>query len=119
MSKLSDLKSAAQIAADERRDPGVLAELERTSVAEQVALLLTSYRVEHGLTQTGLAELLGMHQPASPDWRQAPRAGAGDARPIVERAGHQPGRSHPVRVLLGDGHYVVPSGSDRFHGWPR
>ncbi len=64
MTKLSDLKSAAQIAADERRDPDVLAELERTSVAEQVALLLTSYRVEHGLTQTGLAELLGMHQPA-------------------------------------------------------
>ena len=64
MTKLSDLKSAAQIAADELRDPDVLAELERTSVAEQVALLLTSYRVEHGLTQTGLAELLGMHQPA-------------------------------------------------------
>lgn len=64
MTKLSDLKSAAEIAANERRDPDVLAELERTSVAEQVALLLTSYRVEHGLTQTGLAELLGMHQPA-------------------------------------------------------
>ena len=40
------------------------AELERTSVAEQVALLLTAYRVEHGLTQTGLAEVLGMQQPA-------------------------------------------------------
>ena len=64
MTKLSDLRSSAQIAADELRDPEVLAEVERTSVAEQVALLLTSYRVEHGLTQTGLAELLGMHQPA-------------------------------------------------------
>src|SRR6266568_5984649 len=64
MTKLTDLKSAARVAADDRRDPDVLAELERTSVAEQVALLLTSYRVERGLTQTGLAELLGMHQPA-------------------------------------------------------
>lgn len=64
MTKLSDLKSSAQIAADEHVDPEVLAELDRTSVAEQVALLLTTYRVEHKLTQTGLADLLGMHQPA-------------------------------------------------------
>jgi DNA-binding XRE family transcriptional regulator len=64
MTKLSDLKSSAQIAAEELSDPEVAAELERISVAEQVALLVTSYRVEHGLTQTGLAELLGMHQPA-------------------------------------------------------
>jgi ribosome-binding protein aMBF1 (putative translation factor) len=64
MTKLSDLKSSREIAATESRDPEVAAELERTSVAEQVALLVTTYRVEHGLTQTGLAELLGMHQPA-------------------------------------------------------
>ena len=64
MTKLSELKTAAQGAATERRDPAVLAELERTSVAEQVALLLTSYRVEHELTQTALAAMLGMQQPA-------------------------------------------------------
>ena len=64
MTKLSALKSARDIAAAESRDPAVAAELERTSVAEQVALLVTTYRVEHELTQTGLAELLGMHQPA-------------------------------------------------------
>jgi ribosome-binding protein aMBF1 (putative translation factor) len=64
MTKLSDLKSSTQIAADELRDPEVAAVLERTSVAEQIALLLTSYRVERGLTQTGLAALLGMQQPA-------------------------------------------------------
>lgn len=64
MTKLSNLKSSAQIATAELRDAEVAAELERTSVAEQVALLLTTYRVEHGLTQTGLAEVLGMHQPA-------------------------------------------------------
>jgi hypothetical protein len=40
MTKLSDLKSAAQIAAEELHVPEVAAELERTSVAEQVALLL-------------------------------------------------------------------------------
>src|SRR5664279_4114915 len=64
MTKLSDLTSSAQLAADELRDPEVVVEVERTSGAEQVALLLTSFRVEHGLTQTGLAELLGMQQPA-------------------------------------------------------
>jgi ribosome-binding protein aMBF1 (putative translation factor) len=64
MTKLSDLKSSHEIATTELRDPAVAAELERTSVAEQVALLVTTYRVEHGLTQTALAELLGMHQPA-------------------------------------------------------
>lgn len=64
MTKLVELKSADQIAAEELRDPEVAAEIERTSVAEQVALLLATYRVEHGLTQTGLAEMLGMHQPA-------------------------------------------------------
>jgi hypothetical protein len=42
MTKLSDLKSSVQIAADELYDPEVAAELERTSVAEQVALLVTS-----------------------------------------------------------------------------
>lgn len=64
MTKLSDLRSAAQIAATESRDPEVAAELERTSVAEQVALLLATYRAEHGLSQTALAKVLGMHQPA-------------------------------------------------------
>jgi len=64
MTKLSDLKSADQIAAEELRDPAVAAEFERTAVADQVALLVTTYRVEHGLTQTGLAKMLGMHQPA-------------------------------------------------------
>lgn len=64
MTKLSDLKSSSEIAATESRDPAVAAEFERTSVAEQVALLVTTYRVEHELTQTGLADLLGMHQPA-------------------------------------------------------
>ena len=64
MTKLSDLKSSREIATTELRDPAVAAELERTSVAEQVALMVTTYRVEHGLTQTALAELLGMHQPA-------------------------------------------------------
>ena len=34
MTKLSDLKSSREIAADEMRDPEVAAELERTSVAE-------------------------------------------------------------------------------------
>ena len=64
MTKLSELKSATQIAAEELRDPAVRAGVERSSVAEQVSLLVTTYRVEHGLTQTGLARLLGMQHPA-------------------------------------------------------
>ena len=64
MTKLSGLKPAGQIAAEELHDPKVRAEMERTSVAEQVALLVTNYRVEHGLTQTDLARRLGMQQPA-------------------------------------------------------
>jgi len=64
MTKLSDLKSADQIAAEELLDPEVAAEFEQTAVAEQVALLVTTYRLEPGLTQTGLAKMLGMHQPA-------------------------------------------------------
>ncbi len=64
MTKLSDLKSAAQITVKELHDREVAAELERTSVAEQVALLLTASRVEHGLMHIGLAKVLGMQPPA-------------------------------------------------------
>jgi predicted transcriptional regulator len=75
--KMSQLKTSEQIAAAEMSDPQVAAELERTSVAEQLALWLTRYRAEHDLTQTALARLVGMKQPA------IARLEAGDHEPSL------------------------------------
>jgi transcriptional regulator with XRE-family HTH domain len=64
MVKVSDLKSASQIAEEARADPEVRRELERTALANAVAIRVISYRTEHGLSQTQLARRLGMHQSA-------------------------------------------------------
>lgn len=39
-------------------------EYERTRLANEVAVRVVNYRAEHGLSQTALARLLGMHQSA-------------------------------------------------------
>jgi|SRR5271170_3527453 len=39
-------------------------EYERSRFANEVAVRVVKYRAEHGLSQTALAKLLGMHQPA-------------------------------------------------------
>ena len=57
-------KTASELAARAARDPEVAAELARAAVANQLAILLIQYRVDHGLTQTALARKLGMSQPA-------------------------------------------------------
>jgi DNA-binding XRE family transcriptional regulator len=75
--KLSELTTSEQIAAAEARDPQVAAELEQSSVAEQLALWLIRYRVEHGLSQAALARLVGMKQPA------IARLEAGDHEPSL------------------------------------
>ena len=77
MTKLSELKTGEQLVADDVRDPAVAAELARTSVANQLAVLIIQYRVEHGLTQTALARKLGIKQPA------VARLEAGDHEPSV------------------------------------
>lgn len=64
MSKLSELTTAEQIAAEELRDPDVRREHERTALAHAVAMRLIRYRIEHGLSQTALARQLGLQQPA-------------------------------------------------------
>jgi ribosome-binding protein aMBF1 (putative translation factor) len=64
MPKLSDLTSADQIAAVELADPEIRREHERTALAHAVAMRVIGYRVEHGLSQTALARMLEMHQPA-------------------------------------------------------
>jgi len=45
------------------RDPEHRAELDRTHLAHEVAMLVAAYRAEHKLTQTELARMLGMRQP--------------------------------------------------------
>jgi len=77
MMNLSELKTGEQLAAEDARDPEVAAELARTSVANQLAILIIRYRVEHGLTQTALARQLGLKQPA------VARLEAGDHEPSV------------------------------------
>ena len=77
MSKLSESKSGDELLIEDVKDPDVAAELARTAVANQLAILVIQYRVEHGLTQTALARQLGMRQPA------IARLEAGDHEPSV------------------------------------
>lgn len=77
MVKLSELKTAGQIAAEELADPEIRREHERTVLAHAVAMRVISYRTEHGLSQAALARLLGMHQPA------VARLEAGDHEPSL------------------------------------
>jgi DNA-binding XRE family transcriptional regulator len=46
-----------------RENPKYAAAVERFSFAEQIARLLTGYRMEHELTQKQIGELLGMTTP--------------------------------------------------------
>jgi DNA-binding XRE family transcriptional regulator len=77
MSKLSESKTGDQLSADDLRDPEVAAELASTAAANELAILVIEYRVEHGLTQAALARQLGMRQPA------IARLEAGDHEPSV------------------------------------
>ena len=70
-------KPAGRVATEEAREPEVAAELARTAVANQLAILVIQYRVDHDLTQTALARKLGMSQPA------VARLEAGDHEPSV------------------------------------
>lgn len=64
MVKLSELRTADEIAADELHDPEVRAEYQRTAFANAVAIRVIDYRAKHGISQTDLARQLGMRQPA-------------------------------------------------------
>lgn len=54
----------SEIREHELKDPEVRAEWERTALARAVAVEVIRYRSRHGLTQSALAEVLGMRQPA-------------------------------------------------------
>jgi DNA-binding XRE family transcriptional regulator len=62
--KLDKMRTSDKVIARQVRDPRVRAEWDRTAVARGVAARLLEYRVEHELSQTALARLLGMKQPA-------------------------------------------------------
>lgn len=61
---IHDLPTGEQVLQEALTDPAFRIEWERTSLARTVAIQLVKYRVDHDLTQTGLAKLLGMQQPA-------------------------------------------------------
>jgi ribosome-binding protein aMBF1 (putative translation factor) len=77
MPRVSELRTAGQVAAEELADPEIRREPKRAALAHAVAMRVIGYRVEHGLSQTGLARLLGMHQPA------VARLEAGDHEPSL------------------------------------
>ena len=77
MAKISELRSARQIRDDDLRDPEIRAENERTALAHAVAMRVIKYRADHALSQTGLAHLLNMQQPA------VARLEAGDHEPSL------------------------------------
>ena len=59
-------------------DAGFREEWDRYALARAVALEITAYRVDHDLSQTALARILGMQQPA------IARLEAGDHNPSLE-----------------------------------
>lgn len=75
MTKLSQLRTAAQVRTEDLADDDVRAEHIRTTLARAVAMRVLAYRVEHGLSQKALARELGMQQPA------VARLEAGDHEP--------------------------------------
>ena len=76
--KLTDLKTSEQVLAEELRDSDFKREWDRTAIARAVALKVLAYRIEHSLSQRGLAKQLGMTQP------QVTRLEAGEHNPTID-----------------------------------
>ncbi|MGI8760051.1 MAG: helix-turn-helix transcriptional regulator [Jatrophihabitantaceae bacterium] len=77
MSKLSELRNAREVRAEDLRDPEIRAEYERTALAHAVAIRVLKYRTERGLSQSALGRELGMAQPG------IARLEAGDHEPSL------------------------------------
>jgi transcriptional regulator with XRE-family HTH domain len=76
--KLTDLKTSEQVLAEELRDPDFKREWDRTALARAVALKVLAHRVDHSLSQRGLAKQLGMTQP------QVARLEAAEHNPTID-----------------------------------
>lgn len=62
--RLSDMKTAGEVLAEDLQDPEFREEWERTALAREVANRVVAYRAEHNLSQEALGRLLGISQPA-------------------------------------------------------
>jgi DNA-binding XRE family transcriptional regulator len=62
--KAHTLRSGGEVLKEHLRDPAFRDRWQRTALARAVALRLVAYRADNGLSQTALARLLGMKQPA-------------------------------------------------------
>jgi len=77
MVKLSELRSADEVHAEAMRDLEYRREYERTKLANDVAIKVIAFRVDHGLSQSALAKMLGWRQP------HVARLEAGDHEPSL------------------------------------
>jgi transcriptional regulator with XRE-family HTH domain len=111
--KLSDLRSAEAVHQEDlANDPDYRREYLRTRFANQVAIEVIRWRTEHGLTQTKLAEMLGMRQP------NIARLEAGEHTPTLEtlsRLSSALGISFKIDIDPQEGIYV---GEFRSHEEP-
>lgn len=111
--KLNDLRSAETVhQEDMANDPDYRRGYLETRFANQVAIQIIRWRTEHGLTQTKLAEMLGMRQP------NIARLEAGEHTPSLEtlsRLSSDLGISFNIDIDPEDGIYL-----DEFrpHGEP-
>ena len=76
------LRNHEEVLAEQLKDPEFREHWERTALARAVALRILTYRVEHGLSQTQLAKLLGVKQPA------IARLESGEHNPSMETLYH-------------------------------
>src|SRR2546430_12009308 len=76
--KPSELKTYEEVLAEDLKDPAFRREWNRTALARAVATRLVQYRAEHKLSQSGLARLLEMRQPA------IARLEAGEHNPSID-----------------------------------
>ncbi len=95
--KPAELRKNPELLAEQLRDPEFRSEWERTALARAIANKLIAYRLEHGLSQTALAQRLGMRQPA------VARLEAGGHNPSVEML-RRIARALDVEIVLA----VVP-----------
>lgn len=77
MVKMSELLSADELHERDMRDPEYRREYERTRLANDVAIKVIRYRVDHGLSQSQLARMVGLRQP------NVARLESGDHEPSV------------------------------------
>lgn len=62
--KLDELRTSSEVLKDHLKDKDFREEWNRTALARAVAIRIVAYRSDHSLSQTALARIVGMQQPA-------------------------------------------------------